>query len=50
MDENDIYITWLAYPSTDGDNLSELEWSREREGLLQLIFCSIFVGIVFLIF
>lgn len=27
MDENDIYITWLAYPSIDRDNLSELGWS-----------------------
>lgn len=24
MDENDIYITWLAYPSINRDNLSEL--------------------------
>jgi len=26
MDENDIYITWLEYPSIDRDNLSEPKW------------------------
>lgn len=32
MDENDIYITWLAYPSIDRDNLSELGWRGSGEG------------------
>lgn len=33
MDENDIYITWLAYPSIDRDNSSQQWWSG-GEGMI----------------
>lgn len=37
MDENDIDITWLAYPVFARDNLSEPGWTRGEGRIVEIV-------------